>query len=178
MGNRFIIKMLAMLIISGVTLFAFSCKPTCNIKIPKGINPIDWVNYNDVYTFYWNYVKDCSAIYNDRGKYIKVSGWIFQGGRFAPVNPADFYLIDNEANIFALNSSVGTSIMVKVGFGKYNDCWLCEELTDLLKIKFTEADITKKCFVRGRLDYFSIDTMCCHEVPIIIINDIDDIYFE
>lgn len=158
-----------------ILLFA-ACTPNCNIKKPKGVKPIDWVNYNDVYTVFWNCVRDCKEPDNDKGREIKIYGWMFQGCHGETLNPSFFCVIDNEANIFANNSSVGTSIYVRVGGNNYEEM---RALIDSLKSKFASADITKKCYIRGRLFLDQQpENYCCRTAPEIIINSVDDINFE
>jgi len=180
--NRDIIKLL--IIICGIVLLAFSCKKNCEIKIPKGVKPIDWVNYNDVYTVFWNYVKDCSETCNDVGRDIKVYGWIFQGpnypdGKPLPVEPAHFVLISNEDDIFYWNCSTrgGACFSVKV-----HSCETLDErkaLIESVKNKFSSADITQKCYINGKLSLDNLPTnRCCQTSPEIIIYNVDDIYFE
>ena len=170
------------LIICGVALFAFSCTK-CDIKKPKGVKPIDWENYNDVYSVFWNCTKDCSEVNeteknfdSDDLKTIKVYGWIYQGfeGGYPPVNPEHFCIIDKEENIFAFNSSVGTSFYVRISYlGDF------KILIESLKIKFAAADITKKCYINGKLSYENYPgNGCCTAVPLLIIHSSDDIYFE
>ena len=68
--------------VCAVTLLAFSCKPSCDLDKPKDVKPVDWENYNDVYTVYWNFVAKafgCCSETEFAGKTIKVFGWIFHG---------------------------------------------------------------------------------------------------
>jgi len=164
---------------TALLLLFVSCKSNCEPNIPKGVKPIDWENYNDVYTVKWNFTKECSNTNNDTGKDIKVFGWIFQGteGLYSSVNPENFPLIDKEANIFAANSSVGTSFYVKVGYFENSED--CKAFIDSLKTKFATADITKKCYISGKLYYSEYsDNKCCNISPEIHIYSINDIYFE
>ena len=179
MKKKFIMKMIT---ICGVVLFTFSCKPTCNIKIPKGVKPIDWENYNDVYTVFWNCVKDCNKPHNDTGSEIiseiKIYGWIFQGHLGKTIYPGNFALISNEEDIFYPNFSTrgGTGIYIRVAKNNYEEeC----ALIDSLKIKFAGADITKRCYIRGNIFLTTLPTNnCCTTAPEIIIDSVDDIKFE
>jgi len=54
--------MRSLLAICGVILLAFSCGKNCEIKKPKNIKTIDWENYNDVYTVFWNCEKPCTEL--------------------------------------------------------------------------------------------------------------------
>jgi len=176
MKKTFIIRLL---ILCGLALLCYSCKEKeqCGeIKKPKDLKPIDWENYNDVYTVYWNFrTNDCSKA-GPTEKNVKVFGWIFQGmgeGYGPPVNPAKFALISNEEDIFWYNFSTrgGTGLYVIANHDK--------DLIDSLKTKFTENDITKKCYVSGTLEFYELPTNdCCSTMPIIRIYNVDDIYFE
>jgi len=136
---------------------------------PKDLKPIDWENYNDVTTVYWNYNKDCLEMWNssDIRKNIKVCGWIFQGHLGEPINIKKFTLLDKEANIFAPNPWVGNGVGISIN-GYF--------IADSLRNKFSTVDITKKCCISGELYYNEFaDDACCWTAPEIIMNDI---YFE
>jgi hypothetical protein len=163
------------LIIFGTSLFAFSCKPNCDkpTKIPKDLETIDWENYNDVRIVSMNFRKKCwETNYNLAGKDIKVFGWIFQGteGWYPPVNHTVFPLIDKEANIFEINSCVGVAIYIRFE-GDANQ-------SDTLKTKFSNSDITKKCYVSGKLFFADMSDYCCRVNAEIVIYNADDIHFE
>jgi len=167
------------LYLTALLLLSVSCKPNCEPKIPKGVKPIDWENYNDVYTVKWNFTKECTNTNNDTGRDIKVFGWIFQGTEdsYPPVDPEMFPLIDKKENIFAINCSVGTSFYIRTGYFENHEDYI--NLIDSLKIKFATSDITKKCYVSGKLSGESFaDNKCCWTDPVIIIDSVDDIYFE
>jgi hypothetical protein len=139
-----------LILISLFSLVFNSCGK-CNFKKPKGIKPIDWENYNDVYTVYWNYSEsgDMSMNQGFTGDTIKVYGWIFQGNHGETINPGMFMLIENEKNIFDPNPWIEK----RTGF--YIETF-DKELINALKVKFSETDITKKCYIIGSL--ISIDT--------------------
>ena len=159
---------------------AFSCKPDWEIKFPKGVQPIDWENYNDVYTVYWNFLKNCSEPWsNELGKDIKVCGWIFQSsdGGFSPVNTIYYFcLINKEENIFADYPDDGTGVVISVVIGRSDED---KAFIDSLKNKFATSDITKKCYIKGKLSFeTSSDLRSCYKYPQIVISNADDIYFE
>ena len=170
----------------GIILFVCSCS-TCKIDKPKNLKAIDWENYNDVYTVFWNGKKDCSEVSgigvwtcedNHNLKDIKVYGWIFQGAFGNPVNPAEFTLISNEEDIFWYNYSTRGGNGIGVSICRYT-AESNEELVDALRNKFATADITKKCYVKGKFSYQGLPTNdCCSTIPVIIIFSADDIYFE
>jgi ABC-type oligopeptide transport system substrate-binding subunit len=69
-------KINLLLILSFAAVLFAACEKNCIGKRSKDVKPIDWENYNDVSTVYWNYV----SLYSERkqedeGKTIKISGW-------------------------------------------------------------------------------------------------------
>ncbi|MDR2911050.1 MAG: hypothetical protein LBV47_06775 [Bacteroidales bacterium] len=178
---------LEILLLSGVILFTFSCKPNCDINIPKGVNPIDWRNNNDVYTVYWNCIKDCSEVNEieicgcyESLKNIKISGWINQASVVlydTPVDPCDFTIMDMKEYIFEWNGAVGCRIPVKIS--SCSDNYNYDSIADSLRMKFDTTDITKKCYISGKLRYNTMPTnYCCRTGASIEIYSADDIYFE
>ena len=121
------------------------------IERPENIKPIDWKNYNDVYTVYWTYHERCCCqkwVFDDLEKYIKISGWLYRGKKEEVLDglswPGWFYLIDNydESNTFAENlGTVGpfVTFMVKE-----------RHLVEALREKFATSDITSKWHIRGK----------------------------
>ena len=160
------IKFLAL---CGIVLFVCSCS-TCKIDKPKNLKAIDWNNYNDVYTVYWNNVKDCSEIGYDTTKYIKVYGWIRNN-----YNGFSFELVSSKEDIDSQDGRIiRIDILANVGDYEYQKI-----LVDSLKAKFDSTDLSKKCYIRGELSYNELaDNKCCSTVPRIYITNIDDIYFE
>ena len=140
-------------------IFFSSCKEyegQCSeVKIPKNLSPIDWDNYNEVYTVHWNYSGTCTKMNknNDIGKVIKVYGWIEQES----FRPEWFYLVDKDTNIAIHSYSIA----------------------DSLRDKFSTFDITKKCYITGILNIEEQpNNNCCYASPKIVITNIDNINFE
>ena len=188
MKNKLIIKMF---IIGIVALFIFSCKQKkdsgggkCEIIIPKDVKAIDYDNYNDVLSVFWNYNMDCSDENSDIGKNIKIYGWIFQGpnypdGKPKQVEPEQFNLISDKEDIFGWNAVTrgGKSIEVSVYSG--GSLEEMEALIASIKTKFASVDITKKCYIIGSLSSIKLpDENCCRTEPKILIHNVDDIKFE
>jgi hypothetical protein len=127
----------------------------CTIERPKDVKPIDWENYNDVYTVYWNYRQKCSeAKVEDVDKDIMIYGWIL--GSFN-----NMYLVADK--------NTGTS---------GNPHVLLNATLQVHTILET-SDLTKKCFIKGKLflrDFATND--CCSVMPLIVILNANDIYFE
>jgi len=153
-------KILFLSLVSILLLFV-GCEKSCNVKAPKNLKPIDWENYNDVYTVYWNYVSlEWKSNQEDEGKTIKVSGW-------SPWWYDLFYLCD---------------------YAKYVDNTVRPDaiptiliICDLpgFKEKLNTCDLTKKCFVKGKLSFHVNEMGFCNKVvPVIEVIDINDIYFE
>ena len=148
-------------------LIVAACKPNCNPKVPKGVQPIDWENYNDVYTVHWNYTMDCSnAPLGRTGQTIKMYGWIFHP---QTVSFWDFSLLSDSLFVESNNPKCA---MVRV------QCFNREEF-DSIQAKFNAADRTKKCYVTGELGVSALaGNDCCTTSPDIFIDKADDIYFE
>ena len=158
------------LYLSILLLVFASCDKGCKVKRPKNLLSIDWHNYNDVYIVKWNYTTDCNSIKknNDMGKTIKVSGWIFQGpSGNTPISPSMFDLIDNKEDIFYWNFDTGITICVYEPY-----------LIDTLETIFSTVDIARKCYITGMLSYYTWGCDCCTAYPQVVIDDVNDIYFE
>jgi len=154
------------LYIAALFMLSVACKPNCDVKIPNGVKPIDWENYNDTYTVYWNYKgNDCSSS-GKTGLTIKMYGWIFHP---QDVSAWSFYLLSD-------------SLLVEANNPKCAMVWIkCFEKEEIgrLKAKFDTSDLTKKCYVAGKLfiDSFS-NNDCCTTESEITIENADDVYFE
>jgi len=159
-----------LIVIVLLSIASLSCKENCDINRPKNLKPIDWENYNDAYTAYWNGLKNCSEPGVGNGKNIKVSGWIRQcpGEKF-PINPSLFYLTEEKYRI-ECNGAKGTRLSV-IPFNY--------DFYDSLKIKLY-ANSEKKCYINGILSYDNLydSGRCCSAVPQIIIYSVNDIKFE
>ena len=142
----------------------------CKIDRPKDLKPIDWDNYNDVYTVCLNLKVDCNDSNNIQTwwkKEIMVCAWVSTNKD--TVNPQHFCLSDK--NEFKLLLPVRTYNF----FTESNH----ENFIDSLNSIFESADLTKKCFIKGTLIYFPNTVgMCCYTFPTIVINSANDIYFE
>ena len=166
------------LCLTALLLLFAACEKGCKIKYPKDVKPIDWENYNAVYDVFWNYITLCKeANEEDYGKDIMVCGWVFQGiekNPFYNISRA-FAIISDEEDIFFGNFSTnGTGFYVHPNYGDSN-----QNLIDSLKIKFDTTDITKKCFIKGKLSFDCLHTeKCSRAVPEIILEDINNINFE
>jgi hypothetical protein len=171
---------------AGIALFAFSCKEKeecIPFERPKDLKPIDWENYNDVYTVFWNYYqRECSEmwVWDDSTKTIKVSGWIVQDnwaqGTVVPGRITLFTLVNNSKDIYTISGYPQPYIAISV---KDSD------VAPLLFDKFTKTDITKKCYIRGSLFFkerevsnYCLDYSGCFLFLEIVLDSIDDIYFE
>ena len=145
----------------------------CKIDYPKDVRPIDWENYNDVYTVYWNnfsYCEDAEVI-GRTGKQIKVFGWIHNAFGDSEIRLDFFSLINDYSEINAPNGSNTTTV--------YVGCFDVEE-SERIKKKFeNNTDFSKKCFVQGELLISCLETSGCSKTAVrIVIENADDIYFE
>ncbi|MCL2682108.1 MAG: hypothetical protein FWE63_01315 [Bacteroidales bacterium] len=147
----------------------------CEIKRPTNLKPIDWENYNDVYTVYWTYHKREVLVYEDTAKIIKVYGWVAQN-----YEHSDFDYMGGDADFFLLGNEAGGNDAPFVPFVIVGG----SEIISSLKEKLATADLTKKCYVRGKLTILftkcidGIDWGCCLMYSAIRIYSVNDIYFE
>jgi len=162
--NYSIVQLIVIVLLS----FAyFSCKKNCNIDRPKNLKPIDWENYNDAYTVYWNYTGDCADFpLGKTGKTIKMYGWIFQ-----PTNvyPHSFNLLSDSLLVEDGNPKCA---MIRV------QCFNAEEL-EKIKAKFDSSDLKKKCYIIGEIVVFDEpDNHCCLTSPDVLIEGTNSIFFD
>jgi len=131
------------------------------LKPPKNVKPIDWENYNSVYDVFYNYYRLCSEQrYEDNEKTIMVSGWLYRlwGGDFILRN------IPNHTNENLEYPWIGIKTF---------------EVEEEFNAKIDTCDLTKKCFVKGELIFACLHSgLCSSSIPLIIIKNADDIYFE
>lgn len=155
------IRFLIVLGISTLFLTFTACTKNCIGDPPKDLKPIDWNNYNDAYTVYWNYVtKFSKRNIEDEGKIIKVSGW-------------EVWSLD----LFALSDDP-----------KYTEHILGNTPREVVWVQFRDpeiqamldtADLTKKCFVKGKLSFVDVGSGVCRKAePQVIVTNINDIYFD
>jgi len=157
---------------TALLLLFTACKPPedkpCKIYRPKDLRPIDWENYNDVYTVYWNYrtvnfdIND--KIEQDRGKNIMIYGWVHFG---------DFSNIHG----FGLRESFNSGLTCNVGADVIQIDSI-NYLHEQLQTKLDTSDWTRKCFIKGKLSSVEFPDNCNWRYPKVIITDINDIYFE
>jgi hypothetical protein len=133
----------------------FACE-----KIPKDVKPIDWENYNDVYTVYWNCYSSCKEIKNEyAGKTVKISGWrIWSRDLFSLCDDAKC------AEIFFVPSPL-ESVVIDFCFPE------AQTLLDT-------SDLTKKCLIKGKIRLKMEKMSGCKVFPVIEVTDINDIYFD
>ena len=152
-----------------VVLFAAGCDKGNETKRPKDLKPIDWENYNDVYTVYWNCkMLDCSQA-GDTGNILKIEGWLLQpGANIHEIKPDEFCIV-GEPNLIYLDNKNGT-ILIQTA---------TPEIAEQMRIKFENSDLTRKCYIIGR---FVINPLYmngwCGTSPKIIMTDADNIIFE
>jgi hypothetical protein len=140
-----------------------ACDKTCGIKPPKDIKPIDWENYNDVGTVYWNLSGCCddNTIKQHEGRTIKVYGWIR-----SPFSAKGFCLIDNWNKIY--DNIQRPYIYIEN-----------HSYTDELQAKFDTCAHIKKCFIKGEFNVRMEKTpKGCTINPGIEVTNINDVYFE
>jgi hypothetical protein len=150
-----------------------ACEKMCKQKMPKNLKPIDWSNYNDVYTIYWNNINKCiEKNHSDiaEGEKIKIYGWV----KLDPYGDNDFSygfngftLIDDQSQIFAPNLIDCRHVSVVFRFE--------EDVT----VDTNEIISKKRCYVEGKL-YFNCQYLgrCKKTGILILVSNADDIYFE
>ena len=163
-------KMMNGFIISIASIFFLTaCKQACiyQIEKPANVHAVDWDNYNDVYTVFWNYYTFCSETKKeDSGKEIMISGWIRKNsGSIHGISANRFSLVE-EDKVNAELSYPFVDILGRVG----------EELQTILDT----CDLNKKCFIKGSLIFNCLKTVSVWDesVPEILLENTDNIYFE
>ena len=144
-----------------VLLFA-ACDRACKINYPKYVNPIDWENYNDIHTVYWNTIHCCDETISLQSDTIMISGW-------KPWSYREFSLCDDAKYADRGLGLTAASPIISI--------W--SKLPEFETILDT-CDLTKKCFVKGNLSfqYGSHRQKYCRLECCIEITNINDIYFE
>ena len=150
---------------TAILLLLSACEKSCLEKRPKNVKPIDWENYNDVYTVYWNYRTLCSEIKTeDLGREIMLTGWV----RLPLHNGEDYFsLVSDVAEAGEYPGPVPTP---NISIAMYSDS---------IRYYLASCDLTKKCFIKGRLD------ISCHDLSGICeskayphLLNVGNIYFE
>ena len=163
-------KFIIFLCLTALLLLFASCEKGCKIKYPKDVKPIDWENYNDVYTVYWNYVhvngsKQEHKMRMDEGKEIMIYGWVTS--QYA----------NSTIPLFDLCESPNGGIRCPIGIELPTpDPYLFTHL----RTKLDTCDLTKKCFIKGKLISGSLfnGNYGCKGQAYIMIEYIDNIYFK
>lgn len=174
--NRFVIKFTT--IICLVAVFAFSCGiKRCEIVVekPDDIKPLDRENYNDVFTVFWNYFRNCPALVNPPPDTIKVFGTIDTGSfKYRSSVLSNFRLMDENTECDYILNYPFPSVGI--------DCYL---ISYELRKKLDSSDLKRKCYIKGLRaegvvseDETGFGDKCCFVVPCVNLSSIDDIYFE
>ena len=122
-------------------------------KIPQNVKPIDWENYNDVYTVYWNLRSSCKKIKSEYdGRTIKISGW--------KIGALDLFSLGDD---------------IKWSQREHINIRFCFPDSDAM---LDTCDLTKKCFITGKIRLKMEKISGCTVFPEIELTDINDIYFD
>jgi len=141
-----------------------SCKESC-LKKPKNLKSIDWENYNDVHTVFWNTYSYDNIGNSSLKKEIMVYGWIFHMKDAYYGDATDFILVNDYSDMYGYAPPV-VNVEVRV-------------FSSEVQALFDTCVLTKKCFVKGELLFNKLKMGRCTRLnPRIIIRDINDIYFE
>ena len=155
-----------------ISIFAFTacnkncCKEKdCQPKIPNDIKAIDWENYNDVYTIFWNCYGLCSDehIYDD--SIVKICGWCVV--RF------DLFSLCDDAKHSTWDPSItlGSAIFIVID--------LPHNVNNLLKSQIDSAGRPLKFYITGKIRSYCPETgVCQNSVPRIVVENQNDIYFK
>jgi len=139
-----------------------ACEKSCNVKPPKNVKPINLENYNDVYTVYWNYISlESKRNQEDEGKIIKISGWkAWSYDAFSLCDDAKY--ADKSLGYTAAFPHIDIGFNFPEAHAMLDTC-----------------DLTKKCFVKGKLSFHLIEAGFCNKaIPVIEVTDINDVYFK
>jgi hypothetical protein len=183
-------------VLLGLAGWLISCdngKKECEIiycVTPTDMKPIDWEDYNDVYTTYWYFTADGSGPWGQFQPF-KISGRVPQMDLSALEGRVGcFYLYDYYHNDEPYIEEAGRRLIrIPVSISD-------SAVADSLYHKFVTADLTKKCYIRGRLLVMAVDSWSidyCYRSPLgfkhhcisptglivsIEVFSADDIYFE
>ena len=138
--------------------------------LPADVKPIDWKNYNDVYTIYWNYRNNTQE--GPTGKILKAEGWVAPISWQHEINPHYFKL----ANI-----PYGQIQTQMDWYEKYTISieTASPEVAEQLKIKFEDNDLNKKCYITGELIFETWDGAPRYSTHlVIVITDANAVIFE
>jgi hypothetical protein len=158
----------AILYVLGLLLLT-SCAGYCpTIKKPHNLKSIDWNNYNDVPTVYWNYMGYCEDVDWRRADTVSVYGYGYGYRGFLTYEDRDFFYLSEQAESTEPHAPPHSITII----------W-SKENNEAIASKLNTADFSKKCFVRGTIELPCLDTMGCSKVDVeIFISNPDDIYFE
>jgi len=166
-----------------ICLFFSSCNKPANCtesrKKPEDLKSVDFDNYNDVSTVYWNYRKFCDEVsrsWQDRefvynrdnyetnpnpGDFIKVWGWI------------DEYSLPSTGQFFIHNQIWGDY--------RRNTLHIFSNMRvgNELALKLVDVDFPAKCFISGEVILPCLEESDCRRVTVsLYLKDVNDIYFE
>jgi len=129
---------------------------------PANIKPIDFENYNDVYTVYWNYRTYCDETDPNPGDSIKVWGWITN------------YSLPSTGTFFIYSQPQG-DYRRRVIF-----VLLPKHVGNELAMKMVNITFPAKCFLYGEVMLPCLEEGTCrNKVTVsLYVNDVNNIYFE
>lgn len=134
------------------------CNKTCyDIEKTTNLKSIDWNNWNDAYTVYYNfYDNEEDACFDHDGDTIMCYGTMC-GSSYDDIN---LEVIGGDNNLQLIFNMHGSEI---------------DSINNLLN----DTIHSDTCFVKGILRIFQYDIQCCKIViPAITLNRIEDIFFK
>ena len=147
---------------TALLLLFVACDKECKIDRPKDVKPIDWENYNDVYTVYWNLVHLSSEPINLQSDTIKITGWVR-----LPLYSMEGYfnLVENVSQAGKIPGSVSNPNIIVI-------------CPNSIREYLDTCDLTRQCFIEGLLIFEEAPLKGCKKVPKIVITNVNDIYLK
>ena len=165
------LSFLMILCLAAILLLLANCGEPCKVVKPKDLKPIDWENYNDVKTVYWNTVK----LYKDmshKPQTVKIAGYII----YSPINHMPF-LCDDTTILQEIKQNNSISRKSIVGIAGISD-YPSTDFGDVMR-KILDGDLSKKCYIIGTTTLPAIHTgIPCSYTAVYIRTDTNNIYFQ
>ena len=148
-----------------ICLFLCSCKKNehcVEIEKPSNLKPINFEDYNDVHTVYWNYLAYCDETDPNPGDFIKVWGWLTN------------YYLPSTGQFFVHSQIAGDHRR------KSLHIFLPVDEGNRLALKLGNTQLPVKCFIFGEVKLPCLAGGSCRKWVTVSLNvkNADDIYFE
>jgi hypothetical protein len=159
-------KKINLLLILSLTAVLFAaCDEFCGIEPPLDIKPIDWKNYNDVSTVYWNTYSNKKLKNFPRDKEIMIYGLVYFSDSYY-INESRFELVNGFSDL--LGDDVPPEVHVTIIIPSPE-----------VRTVFNNYDFLKRCYVKGKLGFAKLGSGICTKFePTMVITNTNDIYFK